>query len=48
MGGSMFGFLIKKWFFDFWDNMIRVVLINLGFVLMMGIVVYLQIGRAHV
>lgn len=41
MGGSMFGFLIKKWFFDFWDNMIRVVLINLGFVLMMGIVVYL-------
>jgi hypothetical protein len=28
----MFGFLIKKTFFDLWDNMFRVALINLGFI----------------
>ena len=37
----MIGFLIKKTFFDFWDNMIRVVIINLGFILLMGIGIYL-------
>ncbi|OHD14812.1 MAG: hypothetical protein A2Z96_07770, partial [Spirochaetes bacterium GWB1_48_6] len=28
----MFGFLIKKAFFDMWDNLFRVVLLNLGFI----------------
>ena len=37
----MIGFLIKKAFFDFWDNMIRVVLINLGFIAVIGVGVYL-------
>jgi hypothetical protein len=28
----MFGFLIKKAFFDMWDNLFRVVLMNLGYI----------------
>lgn len=28
---GMFGFLIKKTFFDMWDNLIRIVILNLGF-----------------
>jgi hypothetical protein len=28
----MFGFLIKKTFFDLWDNMFRVALLNVGFI----------------
>ncbi len=31
----MIGFLIKKAFFDLWDNMLRVVLVNLGFVIIL-------------
>lgn len=34
---DMFGFLIKKSFFDVWDNFIGSVLVNLGFVLFMAI-----------
>ena len=29
----MIGFLIKKTFFDFWDNLFRFALVNLGFIL---------------
>jgi len=29
--GGMIGFLIKKTFYDLWDNMLRIVLVNLGF-----------------
>lgn len=29
---SMIGFLIKKTFFDLWDNMFRIALINIGFI----------------
>lgn len=29
----MFGFLIKKAFFDMWDNMFRILLMNLGYIL---------------
>ncbi|MCG8571156.1 MAG: hypothetical protein MJB14_13565 [Spirochaetes bacterium] len=29
----MFGFLIKKTFFDFWDNFLSIAILNLGFVL---------------
>jgi hypothetical protein len=33
----MIGFLIKKNFFDLWDNLFRVVLVNLGFIASMSI-----------
>ena len=39
--GSMIGFLIKKTFFDFWDNMIRMVLVNLGFLASLAIPIFL-------
>jgi len=32
----MFGFLIKKAFFDMWDNMFRILIMNLGYILIMG------------
>jgi hypothetical protein len=34
----MFGFLIKKTFFDMWDNMFRIILLNLAFLAVMGII----------
>lgn len=34
----MFGFLVKKTFFDMWDNMFRIILLNLAFLLVMGII----------
>ena len=37
----MLGFCIKKTFFDIWDNLFLLVLINIGFILMLGLVVYL-------
>ena len=33
----MFGFLIKKAFFDMWDNMFRVLIMNLGFLAVLAI-----------
>ncbi|MDR2495306.1 MAG: hypothetical protein LBD24_08810 [Spirochaetaceae bacterium] len=30
--GDMIGFLVKKTFFDLWDNLFRIALINLGFI----------------
>jgi hypothetical protein len=36
----MFGFLIKKAFFDMWDNLIRMVILNLGFIVIFAVVVY--------
>jgi hypothetical protein len=33
----MFGFLIKKAFFDMWDNMFRILLMNLGYILVLAI-----------
>jgi hypothetical protein len=33
----MFGFLIKKTFFDMWDNMFRVLLMNLGYILVLAV-----------
>jgi uncharacterized membrane protein YesL len=32
----MFGFLIKKTFFDMWDNMFRILLMNLGYILVLA------------
>jgi hypothetical protein len=37
----MIGFLIKKTFFDFWDNMFRMVLLNLGFIVSLAIPIFL-------
>lgn len=36
----MFGFLIKKAFFDFWDNLFRVLLLNLGYLVLAALLVY--------
>lgn len=33
----MFGFLIKKTFFDMWDNMFRIILMNLGFLAVLAV-----------
>jgi len=32
----MFGFLVKKAFFDMWDNMFRILLMNLGYILILA------------
>lgn len=40
IGFGMFGFLIKKTFFDMWDNLIRIVILNLGFILAFAIIIY--------
>ncbi len=37
---SMFGFLIKKAFFDLWDNLFRVLLLNLGYLAIAALLVY--------
>jgi hypothetical protein len=37
----MIGFLIKKTFYDLWDNMHRAVLINLGFIVSLAVPVFL-------
>jgi hypothetical protein len=37
----MIGFLLKKNFFDMWDNLFRVALLNLGFIVSMAIPVFL-------
>jgi hypothetical protein len=39
--GYMIGFLIKKTFFDLWDNLFRVALLNLGFIASLAIPVFL-------
>jgi hypothetical protein len=33
----MFGFLVKKAFFDMWDNMFRVIIMNLGYIAVLAI-----------
>lgn len=35
----MIGFLIKKGFFDIWDNLISIVVMNLGYLVALGLVV---------
>jgi len=37
----MIGFLIKKTFYDLWDNMFKVVVINLGFIAITAIPIFL-------
>ena len=38
---TMIGFLLKKTFFDLWDNMFRIVLLNLGFIASLAVPVFL-------
>jgi hypothetical protein len=38
---KMIGFLIKKAFFDMWDNMFRIVLLNLGFIASVAVPIFL-------
>jgi hypothetical protein len=38
---GMIGFLIKKTFFDLWDNMFRIILLNLGFIVSLAIPIIL-------
>jgi len=37
----MIGFLFRKTFYDLWDNMLRIVLINLGFIAVVSIPVFI-------
>jgi len=37
----MIGFLIKKTFYDLWDNLFRIVLVNIGFLMFTAIPVFL-------
>ena len=37
----MFGFLIKKSFFDLWDNLFKVALVNIGFIVSLLVPVYI-------
>ena len=37
----MIGFLIKKAFFDMWDNMLGIIMLNLGFILLTAGMLYL-------
>jgi hypothetical protein len=37
----MIGFLIKKTFFDLWDNMFRLILLNMGFIASLAIPIFL-------
>ncbi|MHA1939071.1 MAG: hypothetical protein ACW97O_12745, partial [Candidatus Thorarchaeota archaeon] len=32
--------MIKKSFFDMWDNLIRIVILNLGFILSFAVIIY--------
>ena len=44
----MIGFLIKKNFFDMWDNLFKVALINIGFIASLSIPVFIPTLLAHV
>ncbi len=46
--GAMIGFLIKKTFFDAWDNLFRLALVNLGFILSAAVPVLLPAALAGV
>ena len=37
----MYGFLVKKAFFDMWDNLFSIVALNLGFIAAVGMLVFL-------
>ena len=33
----MFGFLVKKAFFDMWDNLFRILIMNLGYIAILAV-----------
>ena len=33
----MFGFLVKKGFFDMWDNLFRILIMNLGYIAILAV-----------
>jgi MFS family permease len=37
----MFGFFVKKAFFDMWDNLFKIIILNLGYILVIGLAVLL-------
>ncbi|GHU49033.1 hypothetical protein FACS1894200_07110 [Spirochaetia bacterium] len=37
----MIGFLLKKWFFDLWDNLFKLALINVGFIAAAALPIFL-------
>ncbi len=44
----MIGFLIKKAFFDLWDNMLRIVLVNFGFNVILSLGIFIPyLTRAY-
>ncbi len=43
----MFGFLIKKTFFDFWDNLFRIILMNLGYIAVVGLAILVPYGISY-
>lgn len=44
----MVGFFLKKWFFDMWDNLLGVVIYNLGFVALLAATYYVPALAAGV
>jgi len=43
----MFGFMVKKWFFDMWDNFLGIVLFNLGFYVVLLVPGWLPVPIAN-
>jgi hypothetical protein len=43
----MFSFLIKKAFFDLWDNLFRVILLNLGYIGIIGLAILVPYGVTY-
>jgi len=43
----MFSFLIKKAFFDLWDNLFRVILMNLGYIAVVGLGILVPQAASH-
>ncbi len=43
----MFSFLIKKAFFDLWDNLFRIILMNLGYIAVIGVAILVPYGVSY-
>jgi uncharacterized membrane protein YesL len=43
----MFGFLVKKAFFDLWDNLFRIILMNLGYIAVVGLAILVPYGVSY-